>query len=86
MYGNGLDNEAWYDIPEHDNMTEEEFENAMSNALSDFETVRKAIGNVFDSELFKRFHVEHTVSFHELLRNKVLQSIKADILKDETIV
>jgi len=67
-------------------MTDNDFENAMSNALNDFDTVRKTIGEVFDSELFKRFHVEHTVSFHELLRDKVLQSIKADILQDETIV
>ncbi len=72
MYSNPVKNDAWYQPPEPTGMTDEQFDEAMSQLINDPDSVRDAIFDVFGSELFKLFHVEHNVAFHELLREKVL--------------
>ncbi len=82
MYGLPLpNNDAWYEPPEQIEMDQEKFEDHMSELVNDFNSVHDAIYDVFDEELFKLFHMEHSGSFHALLQDRVLQNLKQIVLE-----
>lgn len=75
-------NNEYYQPPGQVEMTEDEFQDQMSELINDPDSVRDAVYEVWDSLLFEQLHTGDAGAFRDNLQEKLVQHFKAIVLDE----